>query len=71
MNTTRIAAQAAAADSQPIAHALHLCSRLQGRIAALAEAIGSQDGGAEDRHLYEIDEIWGQLQYLRLGRMPR
>lgn len=67
MNTTTLAAQAVAADNKPTAKALHLCSRLQGRVEALAQAIGSQDERAEAKAFAEIDHIWTELLILRGG----
>lgn len=68
MDTTNLAAQALAADDKPTSAALHLCSRMQGRIDALAHAIGTQDRTKEAEALRQLDELRLELIALRVRR---
>lgn len=66
-----IAAQAAAADTPATGAALHTLSKLKGRLAALEQAIASQDEVLELRTSLEVDQLWADLLFARNRRVGR
>lgn len=68
MTPSTTVAQAAANSHPELGAALHLTSRIRGRMDALESAIAAQDARARLRALTEIFDLLNELQGLPLRR---
>lgn len=70
MTTHQTVAQVAAGADPSIGHALHLASRIRGRLDALETAIAGRDGRARLRVTVELADLFAELSHLTYRSHP-